>query len=80
MKLFYRKSKRRCTRWRFFRKGPVSVYSETQKLKHQGTTPPEKNIIISMEHALYTLNDEQLPELVRIAIFHYYMGYIHPFL
>lgn len=63
----------------FFRKGPVSVYSETQKLKHQGTTPPEKNIIISMEHALYTLNDEKLPELVRIAIFHYYMGYIHPF-
>ncbi len=62
-----------------FRKGPVSVVTATDKEKHQGIAPPEKNIIQHMEKALSLLADEDIPPLVRISLFHYFLGYIHPF-
>ncbi len=61
-----------------FRKGPVSVHSETDKIIHVGVTP-ESKIIEAVGCALQILNDETIEELFRICIFHYLVEYIHPF-
>ena len=63
---------------RLFRKSSVSVYSETGKALHNGLMPEEK-IIEAMEQALQFLSDDTIIELFRICIFHYFIGYIHPF-
>ena len=63
---------------KLFRKGSVSVYSETGKSIHTGLLP-ETKIIEAMEQALQFLNDDAIIELFRICIFHYFIGYIHPF-
>ena len=63
----------------YFRKGPVSVVTATDKEKHKGIAPPEQNIVQHMEAAISLLNDTDIPPLVRIALFHYFLGYIHPF-
>lgn len=60
-----------------FRKNSVSVMSGTKSI-HEGLYP-ESRIIQAMETALSILNDPQLPSLVRVALFHYLFGYIHPF-
>ena len=60
-----------------FRKSPVEVWSKT-KVIHHGIMP-ESNIIASMDKALEILHDKEIPSLVRIAIYHYLFGYIHPF-
>lgn len=61
-----------------FRKGPVSVHSATQKEIHRGLYP-EKEIVAAMEKALNYLNDENEDILFRTAVFHYLIGFIHPF-
>lgn len=61
-----------------FRKSGVSVLSETQKEIHKGSFP-ESEIIRQMEQALFILNDESVSAMVRVAVFHYLFGYIHPF-
>lgn len=61
-----------------FRKGSVSVHSSTQKEIHRGLYP-EAKIISAMEQALAYLNDESVELLYRISVFHYLLGYIHPF-
>ena len=61
-----------------FRKEEVSVYSKTQKEIHRGLYP-ESHIISAMEKALDFLNNEDIQAMLRIAIFHYLFGYIHPF-
>ncbi len=61
-----------------FRKGPVSVVSPTQKELHQGLLP-ESTIISALEQGLRFIHDESYDILIRIAVFHYYWGYIHPF-
>lgn len=63
---------------KIFRKSSVSVYSPTQKEIHQGLNPEEK-IIEVMTVALSLLKNEKLDILVRISLFHYLFGYIHPF-
>lgn len=63
---------------RVFRKGSVSVQSATQKEIHRGLFPEDK-IISAMEDALAYLNDESVELLYRISVFHYLLGYIHPF-
>lgn len=63
---------------KIFRKDSVSVYSATQKEIHQGLYPEDK-IISAMEQALAYLNDEDEELLYRTAVFHYLIGYIHPF-
>ena len=63
---------------KIFRKSSVSVYSETDKVIHNGVMPEEK-IIESMEQALRFLNDDTIIELFRICLFHYFIEYIHPF-
>ena len=61
-----------------FRKGPVSVHSAAQKEIHRGLYP-EKEIIAAMEKALDYLNSEDEDILFRTAVFHYLIGFIHPF-
>ncbi len=61
-----------------FRNNTVYVLSPTQQTKHEGVNP-EKKIIEMMDNALNILNIEDIPVLVKIAIFHYFFGYIHPF-
>lgn len=63
---------------KYFRKNPVIVYSATGKEIHRGLFPEEK-IITVMEKALRFLNDENINRLLRISVFHYIFGYIHPF-
>ena len=61
-----------------FRKGSVSVISETQKEIHKGVYP-ESQIIAYMEQALRFLEKSNADPLIKIAVFHYLFGYIHPF-
>lgn len=61
-----------------FRKDMAEVASPTQKVIHHGAYP-ETKIIQLMEQALNILNQTEIPVLIRISIFHYLFGYIHPF-
>ena len=61
-----------------FRKDMAEVTTPTQKVIHKGAYP-ETKIILLMEQALNILNQKEIPILVRISVFHYLFGYIHPF-
>ncbi|OKL36348.1 Fic family protein [Domibacillus mangrovi] len=63
-----------------FRKDMTYVYKEsgTGKIIHKGVTP-EQAITSHMHGLINFLNGHDLPLLYRIAITHYYFGYIHPF-
>ena len=61
-----------------FRKGMAEVVTSTQKVIHSGVYP-ETKIVQLMEQSLNILNNNELPVLIRIAVFHYLFGYIHPF-
>lgn len=63
---------------KYFRKESVTVYSGTNKALHQGLCP-ESRIIEVMEQSLQFLNDPSVDILLRISVFHYLFGYIHPF-
>lgn len=63
---------------KIFRRYSVDIDSGTGKTIHQGVMP-EENIIILMQNALDILNDNNVPLLIRISIFHYFFAYIHPF-
>lgn len=63
---------------KIFRLESVDVKNPSGKILHRGLSP-EKNIISAMELALNILNNEKIPSLIRIAIFHYLFVYIHPF-
>lgn len=62
----------------YFRKGPVEVQNKHLKTIHRGIAP-EKSIIEYMDMSLNILNDESIDIIIRIALFHYLFGYIHPF-
>lgn len=61
-----------------FRKGPVDVTNPAQKVIHQGLYP-EAAIIEAMSKALAYLGDDSVELLYRVCVFHYLLGYIHPF-
>lgn len=61
-----------------FRKDMAEVTTPTQKVIHKGAYP-ETKIIQLMEQSLNILNQKEIPILIRISIFHYLFGYIHPF-
>lgn len=63
---------------KIFRKDPVEITSATDKILHQGVYPEEK-LIDNMSIALNILNDKEIPFLIRVIIFHYFFGYLHPF-
>lgn len=61
-----------------FRKDMAEVTTPTQKVIHRGAYP-ETKIIQLMEQSLNILNQDEIPILIRISVFHYLFGYIHPF-
>jgi len=61
-----------------FRKDKVFVQNSAGKTIHNGTYPEEK-IIKEMSNGLTILNNDNYNSLIRIAVFHYMFGYIHPF-
>ena len=61
-----------------FRRSGVEVQSTTQKVIHKGLSP-ESKIIDTMNKSLDVLNDDSIDIFIRIAVFHYLFGYIHPF-
>ena len=62
----------------FFRKKSVSVYNSHMKEIHRGISG-ETEIIACIEKALFILHNKSIPPLIRISVFHYLFGYIHPF-
>lgn len=64
---------------RLFRSGSVSVLSGVAgKSIHEGLNP-ESRIIDAVENLVQFMADAPLPDLIKIAVAHYYFGYIHPF-
>lgn len=63
---------------RLFRKEPVQIEAATGKTIHQGLYP-ESRIIEALDQALRILHSEEYPLLIRLALFHYFFVYIHPF-
>lgn len=64
---------------KLFRKDSVSVYDEGDREIHCGLMP-ESAIVEAMEKSLDFLNNETaVDDFVRIAVFHFLFGYIHPF-
>lgn len=63
---------------KLFRKELAEVTNATQKVIHTGLYPEDK-IIDTMEQALKILNNDEIPCLIRVSVFHYLFGYIHPF-
>ncbi|MDD4690033.1 MAG: Fic family protein [Eubacteriales bacterium] len=61
-----------------FRKDLAEVTSITHKVIHKGSYP-EAKITEEISCALKILNDKSIPDIIRISIFHYLFGYIHPF-
>lgn len=61
-----------------FRKEPVQIQAATGKTIHQGLYP-ESRIIEALDQALRILHSEEYPLLLRLALFHYFFVYIHPF-
>lgn len=61
-----------------FRKEAVEVISEYDGAFHKGIMP-EIEIINYMNEGLKILNDQAINIFIRIAVFHYLFGYIHPF-
>lgn len=61
-----------------FRKEPVQIEAATGKTIHQGLYP-ESRIIEALNQALRILHSEEYPLLIRLALFHYFFVYIHPF-
>lgn len=62
----------------YFRTKMVHVINEAGIPIHNGIEP-EARIIEEMDQALDVLNDESREPLLRIALFHFLFGYIHPF-
>jgi len=61
-----------------FRKESVSVYTPADKEIHQGINP-EKHLIDFMDKTLEWLEDSSIPHILRISVYHYLFGYMHPF-
>ena len=61
-----------------FRGSPVHVGDRHGRNVHDGLFP-ESKIITAMDSALSILSNENYDILIRVALFHYFFGYIHPF-
>ncbi|MCE5221313.1 MAG: Fic family protein [Clostridium sp.] len=61
-----------------FRADKVFVQNPIGKKIHEGMYPEDK-IIECMTNGLNVLNNQDYNFLIRIAVFHYMFGYIHPF-
>lgn len=62
-----------------FRKDSVDITTGTGRTIHRGAFS-ETKIVEEMQRAHAILHDDAIPLLVRVAVFHYFLAYIHPFL
>lgn len=63
---------------KLFRKESVVVMSGKDKVIHTGVEG-EENIHIALEKLLNYLNNSEDDILIKVSVFHYLFGYIHPF-
>ncbi len=63
---------------RVFRKDTVNVYSTSGNVIHEGLFP-EAKIVDYMDKAIDILNNSSIDILIRVSLFHYFFGFIHPF-
>lgn len=63
---------------RYFRSKITHVVNQAGMVVHDGIEP-EEEIIREMENALSLLNNASIEPFVRIAVFHFLFGFIHPF-
>ncbi|MBB6019714.1 Fic family protein [Paenibacillus sp. JGP012] len=57
----------------------VQKKSGSGKIIHQGITP-EKDVITAIEQLINFMNNQkEIPLMIRVAIGHYFYGYVHPF-
>lgn len=61
-----------------FRKGSVDIVTSAEKVIHKGVYP-ESSILAHLSNLINYLNEHPSPMLYKIAVAHYYFGYIHPF-
>ena len=61
-----------------FRKDSADVTAPSGKTIHRGVNP-ETKLIGMLNVALEVLNNSEIPLLVRVAVFHYFFAYVHPF-
>jgi len=61
-----------------FRKGPVFVTGRNGQIIHEGITPEEK-ILDTMTKLLDFMKNHNSNIFIKIAVFHYMFGYVHPF-
>ena len=61
-----------------FRSSTVHIENNRGETIHEGLFP-ESKIITAMDAALSVLNNDHYDILVRVALYHYFFGYIHPF-
>lgn len=53
--------------------------SGSGKVVHQGITPESEIISLTERLLNFINNDSDIPNLIKVAVSHYYFGYIHPF-
>lgn len=63
---------------KLFRKDIAVVMNKFQKIIHEGVYP-ESDLIEMMQISLDFLNNKNYTKFIRIAVFHYLFGYMHPF-
>lgn len=63
---------------KLFRKDIAVVMNKFQKIIHEGVHP-ESDLIEMMQISLDFLNNKNYTKFIRIAVFHYLFGYMHPF-
>jgi Fic family protein len=64
-----------------FRKEATYIMNKSVsgKVVHQGITP-ESEIVNTIEKLLHFMNkNDEVPNVIKVAVGHYYFGYIHPF-
>ncbi|MGJ7920637.1 Fic family protein [Neobacillus sp. LXY-4] len=61
-----------------FRREAVDVVTSSNKVIHRGVYP-ESSIQTQLKKMIHYLNGHNSPMLYKIAIAHYYFGFIHPF-
>ncbi|MDR6552381.1 Fic family protein [Paenibacillus qinlingensis] len=65
-----------------FRKETTYIFmkkSGSGKVVHQGITPESEIISLTERLLNFINNDSDIPNLIKVAVSHYYFGYIHPF-
>ncbi|HEY4533927.1 MAG TPA: Fic family protein, partial [Fusobacterium sp.] len=61
-----------------FRKDSVSIQNSSGRVIHRGVSG-ENNILMKLNDLLLFMNQEDLPFLLKAAISHFFIEYIHPF-